>query len=102
MSSRHKARKNGNHSQYKQLRNLTKSLVKRDKIQGVMGRLKKNPGPQSSWKEAMTLLGRQRTAKLPECTSNSDPSNTAEHQNQFFVKKIADLLSKIPLDIGKN
>ena len=45
----------------------------------------------------MTMLGRRRTAKLPECTTNSDPSTTAEYQNQYFVKKIGDLLDRLPL-----
>ena len=96
MSSRDTARKNGNLELYQRLQNKTKSLVKLDKIQGVVTRLKENPGPQSAWKEAMTLLGRKRTSKLPECTSNSDPGETAEYQNQYFSNKIADLLSKLP------
>lgn len=69
-------------------------------MQGVLARLRKNPGPLSSWKEATNLLGRRQT-KLPECTSNSDPNNTAEFQNQYFVKKISDLLNKIPANSFK-
>ena len=95
MSKRDSTRKNGDLRQYKHLRNKTKSVVKRDKIQRVISCIKRKHGPQSSWSEAMTLLGRKRTAKLPECTSNSNPNTTAEHQNQCFVKKINDLLSKI-------
>ena len=66
-----------------------------------MKRLGKNSSPKNAWKEAMNLLGRQRTAK-PECTSNSDPSDTAEYQSQYFVKKITDLLNKLPTDKEEN
>ena len=98
MSSRDSARKNGNHGQYKRLRNLTKSLVKRDKVQGVISLLKTNPGPQNTWNEAKTLLGRRHAAKLSECTTNSDPKTTAEYQNQFFVEKVTNLLSRLSTD----
>ena len=59
--------------------------------------MKEKPGPQSSWREALTLLGRKKTGKLPECTFNSDPNTTADYQNQYFVTKINDLLSKLSL-----
>ena len=95
MSARDTARKYGSHGSYKYWRNLSKSLVKRDKVQGVISRLKKNPGPQNTWKEAMTLLGRRRTARLPNCTTNPDPSLTADYQNEYFVKKVSDLLSTL-------
>ena len=48
MESRNKARQFGNHQRYKMLRNATTKLVKRDKIQGILKRLKENPGPQRS------------------------------------------------------
>ena len=73
---------------FKLLRNTAVKLVKRDRIQGVMNRLKKNPGPQSSWLEAKAVLGRGRGMSLPDCTTNSNPSDSAEHQNQFFIDKI--------------
>ena len=59
-----------------------------------MKRLGKNSSPKNAWKEAMNLLGRQRTAK-PECTSNSDPSDTAEYQSQYFVTSSLLIVNKI-------
>ena len=104
MASRDKARKGGNHMRFKILRNTVTKLVKRDKIKGVMKRLKKNPSPQNVWQEARTLLGRGRGANLPETTTNTNPEDTAEHQNNYFVNKIANLVKKFPTvaQEGKN
>ena len=96
MAFRDEARKAGNHECFKRLRNTATKLVKRDKIQGVLRRLKKNPGPQSVWQEAKSVLGHGRGTNLPECTTNTSPNNTAEHQNEFFVNKIARLVDSIP------
>ena len=93
MASRDNARKSGNRKHYKILRNTVNKLVKRDKIQSVMKNLMNNPGPQQSWQEAKNFLGRGRGAKLPECTTNSDPESTAEHQNEFFINKVAGLVA---------
>ena len=90
MASRDTARKNGNLKHYKLMQNCTKSLVKQDKVQGVMNRLKKNPGPQSSWKEARTLLGNKQKSKLPECTTNANPSTTAEYQISNLPMKLTE------------
>ena len=77
------------------LRNIATKLVKRDKIKRVLKHLKKNPGPQSAWQEAKTVLGKGRGITLPDCTTNTNPNSTAEHQNNFFINKIADLVSSL-------
>ena len=61
----------------------------------MLKRLKKNPGSQSVWEEAKAILGRGRGVNLPECTTNSNANTTAEHQNQFFVNKIANLVASL-------
>jgi hypothetical protein len=96
MASRDKARKAGDRDRFKTLRNTVIKLVKRDKIRGVLSRLKKNPGPQSAWNEAKAVLGRGRGVTLPDCTTNCYPKDTADHQNKFFVDKIARLVSTLP------
>ena len=96
MASRDKARKSGNLEQFKILRNTANKLIKRDKIQGVIKRLQKNPGPQQVWREAKSVLGRGRGMTLPECTTNMDPNETAKHQNEFFINKIARLTASFP------
>ena len=93
--ARDKARKAGNKGKFKTLRNAANELIKRDKIQGVLKRLKEKPGPHSVWQEAKTVLGRGRGVNLPECTSNSNAKDTAEYQNRFFVDKIAHLVESI-------
>ena len=57
--------------------------------------MKENPGPQSSWQEAKTILDRGRGQTLPDCTTNSKPEDTANHQNKFFIDKIANLVTSI-------
>ena len=91
MEARNNARKSGNKSLYKLLRNKVTKLVKRDQIQGVLSRLGKNPGPKSSWSEAKAYLGSARGNALPETTTNTDPLKTAEYQNEYFIKKIEKL-----------
>jgi hypothetical protein len=98
MASRDKARKSGNLEQFKFLRNTANKLIKRDKIQGVMKRLQKNPGSQQVWRKAKSVLGRGRGMTLPECTTNKDPKETAKHQNEFFINKIAQLTASFPSD----
>ena len=100
MALRDKARKSGNLEQFKLLRNTANKLIKRDKIQGVMKRLQKNPGPQQVWREAKSVLGRGRGMTLPECTTNTDPKETAKHQNDFFINKIARLTASFPSEIN--
>ena len=95
MSARDKARKAGNQIKFKTLRNMSNKLIKCDKIQGVIKRLKEKPVPQSVWQEAKTLLGRGHGTNLPDCTSNTNPNDTAEHQIKFFVDKIARLVESI-------
>ena len=96
MNERDWARKSGQKDLYKQLRNKVTKLVKRDQIQGVLSRLKRNPGSKSAWQEAKSYLGSSRSFSLPECTNNSDPSLTAENQNDYFIKKVESLVSSIP------
>ena len=98
MSQRDAARISGNRSVFKVLRNKVTRLVKRDKIKSVMTRLKKNPGPKSAWKEAKTILGRGRGARLPACTNNDNPADTADHQNKFFIEKVAGLVASLKPD----
>ena len=103
MAQRDAVRKSGGnkHRQFKALRNKVNRLVKRDKIMSVLTRLKKNPGPQSAWKEAKTILGGGRNAKLPERTNNDSSVNTADHQNNFFVNKVAGLVASLtPSSVG--
>ena len=103
MSLRDAARNSGNRSNFKALRNKVNRLVKRDKINGVMNRLKKNPGPKRAWQEAKTILGRGRGAKLPSCTNNSNSADTADHQNEFFIEKVAKLVASLkPGNDGEN
>ena len=101
MSLRDAARKSGNRSNFKALRNKVTRLVKRDKINSVLSRLKKNPGHKSAWKEAKTILGRGRGAKLPPCTNNDNPADTADHQNKFFIKKVAGLVASLEPSIDE-
>ena len=96
MASRDSARKSGSRTNFRTLRNKVNRLVKRDKIRGVLDRLKKKPGHKSAWQEANKILGRGRGSQLPNCTSNSDPKDTADHQNKFFIKKVADLVATLP------
>ena len=96
MASRDSARRYGSRTNFKVLRNKVNRLVKRDKINGVLSRLRKNPGSQTAWKEAKTIIGKAKGTKLPDCTNNEDPSKTADHQNEFFVKKVSDLVKSIP------
>ena len=72
-----------------------KRFVKRDKINSVLTRLKKNPGPKRVWQEAKTILGRGRGANLPSCTNNDNPADTADHQNKFFIEKVAGLVASL-------
>ena len=103
MSLRDAARNSGNRSNFKALRNKVNRLVKRDKINGVMTRLKKNPGAKRAWQEAKTILGRGRGAKLPSCTNNSNSADTADHQNEFFIEKVAKLVASLkPTNDGEN
>ena len=96
MALRDSARISKNRNKFKALRNQANKMIKRDKIQSILTRLKKYPGPKQTWKEAKTLLGKGRGAKnLPTVTSNSDPNETADTQNRFFVDKIAKLVSNI-------
>ena len=96
MASRDAARKSGSRTKFRTLRNKVNRLLKRDKISGVLNRLKKNPGHKTAWQEANKILGRGRGSQLPNCTNNSDPNDTANHQNKFFVKKVADLVASLP------
>ena len=96
MASRDASRRSGNRTNFKVLRNKVNRLVKRDKIRGVLSRLKKNPGSQQAWIEANTILGRGRGNKLPSCTNNKDPVNTANHQNNFFIEKVDKLVASLP------
>ena len=95
IASRDCARKHGSRTNFKVLRNKVNRLVKRDKINDVLNRLKRNPGSQAAWQEAKNILGRGKGEKLPDCTNNSDPSKTADHQNEFFVKKVEDLVASL-------
>ena len=63
--------------------------------------MKKNPGPKTSWQEAKTIFGRGRGQSLPECTTNSNPKDTADRQNKFFVEKISKLVRSISNSEGK-
>ena len=78
MASLDEARKISNLECFKMLRNTATKLIKRDKIQGVLRRLKKNPSPQIAWQETKTVLGRGRGNRLSECTINTTPNDTAE------------------------
>jgi hypothetical protein len=95
MFLRDAARKSGNRSNFKALRNKVTRLVKRDKINSVLTRLKKNPGPKRVWQEAKTILGRGRGANLPSSTNNDNPADTADHQNKFFIEKVAGLVASL-------
>jgi hypothetical protein len=95
MSARDAARKSGNRSNFKALCNKVNRLVKRDKINSVLTRLKKNPGPKRAWQEAKTILGQGKGTKLPSCTNNTNPANTADHQNEFFIEKVAGLVASL-------
>ena len=48
------------------LRNKATKLVKRDQIQGVIARLRKNPGSKTAWNEAQVYLGSKQNSTLPE------------------------------------
>ena len=96
MAMRDKARMAGNSAFFKLLRNKATKFIKRDKIQGVMSRLRKNPGHQQAWHEAKTFLGRGRGQKLPVCTINFNPNTTAEYQNRYFADKIQKLVASLP------
>ena len=93
MALRDSARFSKNRNQFKVLRNQANKLIKRDKVQSVLTRIKKNPGPKQIWQEAKTILGKGHGAnRLPNVTINSDPVDTADTQNKFFVDKIAKLV----------
>ena len=95
MSLRDAVRKSGNRSKFKALWNKYTRLVKRDKINSVLTRLKKDPGPKRVWQEAKAILGRGRGANLPSCTNNDDPADTADNQNKFFIEKVARLVASL-------
>ena len=92
MAQRDEARKKGNREKFKFLRNTANKLIKRDKIQGILKRLKKNPDHQSAWQEAKTVLGRGRSINLPKCTT----TNPSEQENKYFIDKIARLVASLP------
>ena len=93
MSLRDAARLSNDRQKFKALRNRANKLIKRDKILSVHARLNKNPGPKQVWQEAKNILGKGRGAnKLPNVTTNLDPKDTANHQNKFFIEKIANLV----------
>ena len=95
MSLRDAARKSGNRQNFKALPNKVTWLVKRDKINSVLTQLKKDPGPKRAWQEAKAILGRGRGANLPSCTDNDNPADTADHQNEFFIEKVARLVASL-------
>jgi hypothetical protein len=78
---------------YKHFRNTATKLVKCDQIQNVLNRLGNNPGQKKAWQEAKVYLGKGSGSSLPECTSNTDPKLTADHQNEFFINKIEQLVT---------
>ena len=41
-------------------------------------------------------LGAGSGSSLPECTNNTDPMLTADHQNAFFINKIEALVTTMP------
>lgn len=103
MALRDSARLSKNRNKFKALRNQANKLIKRDKILSVQARLKKNPGPKQIWQEAKTILGKGRGSnKLPNVTTNSDPMDTADTQNKFFVEKIAKLVDGISSETNRN
>ena len=61
----------------------------------MLRRLKENSGPKSSWQEAKSFLGHGQGNNLPKCTTNDNPSETAQHENEFFVKKNSRLVSSL-------
>ena len=58
MALRDSARMSNNRNQFKVLRNQANKMIKRDKLRSIMTKLKKNPGPKQSWREAKNLLGK--------------------------------------------
>ena len=77
MNLRDKAQKSRNRQQFKDLRNRANKMIKRDKIQSILKRLKKNPGPKQAWQEAKTILGKGKSAnKLPERTPVTQHATT--------------------------
>lgn len=65
MASRDIARRIGNRDRYKVFRTKVIKLIKRDRIQGVLKRLQKNPGPQCAWQEAKSVLGQGAWRESP-------------------------------------
>ena len=96
IAMRDRARKSKNRGWFKSLRNKANKLVKRDKVRSVLHRIKENPGSKQTWNEAKTILGRGPGSNmLPLVTTNSDPNETANTQNEFFVEKISKLVKGI-------
>jgi hypothetical protein len=71
------------------------------RINSVLTRLKKNPGRKSARKEAKTILGRGKGARLPPCTYNNNPADTADHQSKFFIEKVAGLVASLKPSIDE-
>ena len=98
MDARNKARKSGHKNLYKKLRNATNKLIKRGHIQGVMAQIGNKPNSRSAWQEAKVYLGSGHGSSLPECTTNTDPQMTADYQNEFFIRKVENLVNSIQID----
>ena len=96
MALRDTARLTNDRQRFRALRNCANKLIKRDKLISVHERIKRNPGPKQIWQEAKNVLGKGSGAnKLPNVTTNSDPKDTANTQNKFFIEKINKLVNGI-------
>ena len=103
MKLRDTARTLKNPQYFRALRNKANKLIKRDKVLSIVKRLRKSPGPKQMWQVAKTILGKgQRSNKLPDVTTNSNPNDTADTQNDFFVEKIAKLVNNHEVHEGTN
>ena len=89
---------------YRSLRNKVTSLVRRDKLQTNLEKLRKAKGdPKVVWKLANQALGKVKCTPLPaSLVMNGSPTqgNTeaASAMNAFYIEKINKLRSKLPSD----
>jgi len=94
MRARDWARHHSGKGVYRQLRNRALRLVRRDRLQGNLARVRKG-GSRAAWQIVREVDGTVKSGLLPlprGCTSSSEAAQAA---NNFYRQKILDLRSKI-------
>ncbi len=103
INDRDRAASQGNHSEYRRLRNRAARMVRRDKLESNMAHLQRQGfDSKAVWLLANTAAGRLTRSALPaELVSEVDASsvkgddNLADCVNKFYIEKIDKIREKI-------